>query len=305
MDYVPVWKRFKNILNQYASKIIINDWQAFKKKVMSKMTDIIQGKSSSELARTYISLTVSEFNKILNKNIQNINTGVMDEFFKMMLESISKLKLHERSDIYQSPTPNIFTWFDSDELSDSTDDLDMFNSADNSEKKAPEQEIRQVLSEINQKEGNIGDKPEIIYIDLVSTDSRDVENSTPQVIETKMANSKHVELESSIDCEDSPLIVNSQVKRKDDELSLKIKKFQSIWSILFQKKEIDEIQNKRSKKKTEKKRERDIERAIRYFEKNIKLDTRAEFSEMVTRENFICQKKMIIMIKEFLIKYRK
>ena len=214
MDYVPIWKRFKNILNQYAIKIISNEWEAFKKKVFSKMTDIIQGKSSSELARTYISLTVSEFNKILNKNLQNINTGVMDGFFEMMLESISKLKLHERSDIYQSPTPNIFTWFDSDELSDSTDDLDMFNSADNSEKKAPVQEIRQVLSEIYQKEGNIGEKPEIVYIDLVSTDSLNAENDTPQIIETKMVNSKHAELESSIDCEDSPLIVNSQVKKE-------------------------------------------------------------------------------------------
>ena len=70
-------------------------------------------------------------------------------------------------------------------------------------------------------------------------------------------------------------------------------------SVLFHKKEIDEIQNKRSKKKTEKKRERDIEWAIKYFKKNIKMDTRVEFSEMVTRENFICQKKMIIMIKDF------
>ena len=189
------------------------------------MTDIIQGKSANELARTYISLTVSEFNKTLNMNLQNINTGVMDEFFEMMLESISKLKLHERSYIYQSPTPNIFTWFDSDELSNSTDDLDVFNNTNNGGKKAPGQEIRQVLSEIYQIEGNIGEKPEIIYIDLVSTDSRNAENDTPQVIETKMVNSKHVELESSIDCEDSPLIANSQVKKKVDELSLKIKSF--------------------------------------------------------------------------------
>ena len=66
----------------------------------------------------------------------------------------------------------------------------MFNNTDNGGKKAPGQEIRQVLSEIYQKEGNIGEKPEIIYIDLVSTDSRNAENDTPQVIETKMVNSK-------------------------------------------------------------------------------------------------------------------
>ena len=79
-----------------------------------------------------------------------------------------------------------------------------------------------------------------------------------------------------------------------------------MYRVFYTKKEqkIDDNQNKRSKKKTEKKRERDIERAIKYFEKSIKINTRAEFSEMITRENLNFQKRMIKIIKDFIIRYQ-
>ena len=161
-----------------------------------------------------------------------------------------------------------------------------------------------MLSEIYQKEWNNDEKTHPNYINLVSTDSQKDEHKTPQVMESWIVIDDSVELESINNCEDSVIIVESQANKKEDEMSHIVKKYQSVWSILYKKMKIDDNQNKRSKKKTEKKRERDIERAIKYFEKSIKINTRAEFSEMITRENLNFQKKMIKMIKDFIIRYQ-
>ena len=120
MDYVPVSKTFKEMLNDFARTIISNNWEEFQELVFKMMSEIIRGKSLDELAKSYISLTVSEFNKILNKILDNINTGIMDPFFEIILKNISKQKQSEQSDIYQTPRSNILSCFDSDELSNIT-----------------------------------------------------------------------------------------------------------------------------------------------------------------------------------------
>ena len=304
MDYVPVIKTFKQMLNDFARTIISNNWEEFQELIFNMMSEVIKGKSLDELAKSYISLTVSEFNKILNKNLDNINTGGMDPFFEIILKNISKQKQSEQSDIYQTPKPHNYSLLD-DELSSNIQNSEVFKYVVNEAKNTPEHKIKQLISEIYQKEGNNDEKTDPNYINLVSTDSRKDENNTSQVMENWIVIDDSVELESINNCEDSVIIVESQNNKKEDEMSHIVKKYQSVWSILYKKEmKIDDNQNKRSKKKTEKKRERDIERAIKYFEKSIKINTRAEFSEMITRENLSFQKKMIKMIKDFIIRYQ-
>ena len=304
MDYVPVITTFKQMLNDFARTIISNNWEEFQELIFNMMSEVIKGKSLDELAKSYISLTVSEFNKILNKILDNINTGGMDPFFEIILKNISKQKQSERSDIYQTPKPHNYSLLD-DEVSSNIQNSEVFKYVVNEAKNTPEHKIKQLLSEIYQKEGNNDEKTDPNYINLVSTDSRKDENNTSQVMENWIVIDDSVELESINNCEDSVIIVESQNNKKEDEMSHIVKKYQSVWSILYKKEmKIDDNLNKRSKKKTEKKRERDIERAIKYFEKSIKINTRTDFSEMITRENLIFQKKMIKMIKDFIIRYQ-
>ena len=134
--------------------------------------------------QSHISLTVSKFNKILNKILDNINTGGMDPFFEIRLKNISKQKQSEQSEIYQSPRPNIFSWVDADEVSNNTQNSEVFKYVDNESKNTPKHKIKQLLFEIYQKERNNDEKTEINYINLVSTDSRKDEHKTPLVMES-------------------------------------------------------------------------------------------------------------------------
>ena len=99
-------------------------------------------------SRIYHLLWVSEFNKILNKILDNINTGIMDPFFEIILKNISKQKQSEQSDIYQTPRSNILSCFDSDELSNITQNSEVIKYVDHESKNTPGHKIKQLLSEI-------------------------------------------------------------------------------------------------------------------------------------------------------------